>query len=143
MHALSPAAVAATVARSGVAVVAEIDESESGMPGADHRDWEVQGRKAALLAKRSGAIQAVYAPGIIVLATEHDLTCVFRCTVADFADVGGVIMDVYGGPEPRVLRRLRGMDALGQPKGIPPSQCSSSSTSRYGRSPAVNDPTTW
>ena len=146
VHALRPVAVAAAVARSGLAVVAEIDQSESAMPGGDHRGWEVQGRKVALLAKRSGAIQAVYARGIVALATEHDLTCVFRCTVGDFVNVGGVIMDVYGGPDPRVLRRLRGMVALGHERTIDQDPAFAVriivDIAIRALSPAVNDPTT-
>ena len=47
VHALRPVAVAAAVARSGLAVVAEIDQGEAAMPGRDHRGWEVQGRSVA------------------------------------------------------------------------------------------------
>ena len=45
VHALRPVAVAAAVARSGLAVMAEIDQGETAMPGRDHRGWEVQGRE--------------------------------------------------------------------------------------------------
>ena len=146
VHALRPVAVAAAVARSGLAVMAEIDQGEAAMPGRDHRGWEVQGRRVALHAKRSGAIQAVHARGIVALATKHDLTCVFRCTVGDFVNVGGVMMDVYGAPDPRVLRRLRGMVALGHERTIDQDPAFAVriivDIAIRALSPAVNDPTT-
>jgi len=60
VHALRPVAVAAAVARSGLGVVAEIDQGKTAVTDRDHRGWEVQGRRVELHAKRSGAIQAVH-----------------------------------------------------------------------------------
>ena len=146
VHALRPVAVAATVARSGLAVVAEIGRGETRMPGEDHRPWQVEDRRAELRATRPGAIQAVHTSGIISLAAQHDLTCVFRCTVGDFVNVGGVIMDVYGAPDPRVLRRLRGMVALGHERTIDQDPAFAVriivDIAIRALSPAVNDPTT-
>ena len=118
VHALRPVAVAASVARSGLAVVADLDLAEPGMPCAKRRDPEVRGGGVALHARRSGAIQAIHTQGIVALASEHDLTCVFRCVVGDFVNLDGVLMDVYGTPDPRVLTRLRGMVALGHERTI-------------------------
>jgi uncharacterized membrane protein len=146
VHALRPVAVAAAVARSGLAVVAEIDQTETAMRGREHRGAERQGRSVAVHAKRSGAIQAVHARGIVALATRHDLTCVFRCTVGDFVNVGGVVMDVYGAPDPRVLRRLDGMVALGDERTIDQDPAFAMriivDIAIRALSPAVNDPTT-
>ena len=146
VHALRPVAVAAAVAPSGLAVISESDEGEPAMPGRDHRGWEVQGRRVALHATRSGAIQAVHTRGIVALATKHDLTCVFRCTVGDFVNVGGVMMDVYGAPDPLVLRRLRGMVALGHERTIDQDPAFAVriivDIAIRALSPAVNDPTT-
>ena len=146
VHALRPVAVAAAVARSGLAVIAEIDRGETGLPGRDQHNWERQGGSVALDARRSGAIQAVNARGIVALATKHDLTCVFRCTVGDFVNVGGVMMDVYGESDPRVLRRLRGMVALGHERTIDQDPAFAVriivDIAIRALSPAVNDPTT-
>jgi uncharacterized membrane protein len=146
VHTLRPVAVAAAVARSGLAVLAEMDEVGTAMPGRDDRGWEVQGPAVTVRSKRSGAIQAFNARGIVALATKHDLTCVFRCTVGDFVNVGGVMMDVYGAPDPRVLRRLRGMVALGHERTIDQDPAFAVriivDIAIRALSPAVNDPTT-
>jgi uncharacterized membrane protein len=146
VHALRPVAVAAAVARSGLAVIAETDRGETGMTHGHHRGSAVQGPRVPLHATKSGAIQAVHARGIVALATEHDVTCVFRLTVGDFVHVGGVIMDVYGAPDPRALRRLRGMVALGHERTIDQDPAFAVriivDIAIRALSPAVNDPTT-
>ena len=146
VHALRPVAVAAAVARSGLAVIAEIDEGETTIPDRHPRRWEARGERVELRAQRSGAIQAVHARGIVALATKHDLTCVFRCTVGDFVNDGGVMMDVYGAPDSRVLRRLRGMVALGHERTIDQDPAFALriivDIAIRALSPAVNDPTT-
>jgi uncharacterized membrane protein len=146
VHALRPVAVAAAVARSGLAVVAQIDRAETAMAGRGIRDRELRGRGVTLHARRSGAIQAVHARGIVALATKHDLVCVFRCTVGDFVNGGGVLMDVYGDPDPRVRRRLGGMVALGPERTIDQDPAFAVriivDIAIRALSPAVNDPTT-
>ena len=61
-------------------------------------------------------------------------------------NVGGVIMDVYGAPDPRVLRRLRGMVALGHERTIDQDPAFAVriivDIAIRALSPAVNDPTT-
>jgi uncharacterized membrane protein len=146
VHALRPVAVAAAVARSGLAVVVDIDLGGTGEARGDGRGREIHGGKVALHAQRSGAVQAMNPRGIVALATEHELTCVLRCTVGDFVDVGGVLMDVYGTPDPRVLRRLRGMVALGHERTIDQDPAFAVriivDIAIRALSPAVNDPTT-
>ena len=60
--------------------------------------------------------------------------------------VGGVIMDVYGAPDPRDLRRLRGMVALGHERTIDQDPAFAVriivDIAIRALSPAVNDPTT-
>lgn len=146
VHALRPVAVAAAVARSGLAVVADLGLAEPGTTGREQRGWEVQGERVAVHAKKSGAIQAMNARGIVALASKHDLTCVFRCTVGDFVNHGSVLMDVYGAADPRVLRRLRGMVALGHERTIDQDPAFALriivDIAIRALSPAVNDPTT-
>ncbi len=145
VHALRPVAVAESVARSGLAVLAKIDQVAA-VPGRDHRRWEIQGPGVPLRATRSGAIQAFDARGLVALAARHDLTCVFRCAVGDFVNVGGVMMAVSGEPDPRVLRRLRGMVALGHERTIDQDPAYALriivDIAIRALSPAVNDPTT-
>jgi uncharacterized membrane protein len=146
VHALRPVAVAASVARSGLAVLAEIDQVTTAMPGRDTHGWEPRGPCVPLRSTRSGAIQAFNARGIVALGATHDLTCVFRCTVGDFVNVGGVLMDVYGQPDPRILRQLRGMVALGHERTIDQDPAYAVriivDIAIRALSPAVNDPTT-
>jgi uncharacterized membrane protein len=82
----------------------------------------------------------------VALASEHDLTCVFRCVVGDFVNLDGVLMDVYGTPDPRVLTRLRGMVALGHERTIDQDPAFAMriivDIAIRALSPAVNDPTT-
>lgn len=146
VHALRPVAVAAAVARSGLAVLAQADEAEPAVRGPDRRSGEDRGQGVSLHSTRSGAIQALHARGIVALAAKHDLICVVRCTVGDFVNVGGVMMDVYGAPSPRVLRRLRGMVALGHERTIDQDPAFAVriivDIAIRALSPAVNDPTT-
>jgi len=145
VHALRPVAVAAAVARSGLAVLAQADEAA---PAALARDGSRadRGPGVPLRSTRSGAVQAFDARGIVALATRHDLVCVFRCTVGDFVTVGGVLMDVYGVPTSRVLRRLGGMVALGHERTIDQDPAFAVriivDIAIRALSPAVNDPTT-
>ncbi|MEL7974824.1 DUF2254 family protein [Isoptericola sp. F-RaC21] len=147
VHALRPVAVAAAVARSGLAVLA--DGADEVVPPARRRGAVVgraRGRATPLLSTRAGAIQAFDAQGIVALATRRDLTCVLRCTVGDFVTAGGVMMDVHGGPSPRDLRRLRGMVALGHERTIDQDPAFAVriivDIAIRALSPAVNDPTT-
>jgi uncharacterized membrane protein len=146
VHALRPVAVAAAVARSGLAVLARTDRVDSAPLVRAPQGGEVPGRGVALHATRSGAIQAVHVRGIVALAVQHDLTCVFRCTVGDFVNVGSVLMDVHGAPDPRVLRRLQGMVALGHERTIDQDPAFAVriivDIAIRALSPAVNDPTT-
>jgi uncharacterized membrane protein len=146
VHTLRPVAVAAAVARSGLAVVAGIGQGETAMSAKDHTGGVVESPKVAIRATKSGAIQAVHTRGIVALATAQDLTCVFRCTVGDFVNAGGVIMDVYGAPDPRAIRRLRGMVALGHERTIDQDPAFAVriivDIAIRALSPAVNDPTT-
>lgn len=146
MHALRPVAVAAAVARSGLAVLAGSARVEPAVRGHGRRSGEVRGSAVPLHSTRSGAIQAFDARGIVAVATKHDLTCVFRCTVGDFVPVGGVVMDVYGSPSSRVLRRLRGKVALGHERTIDQDPAFAVriivDIALRALSPAVNDPTT-
>ena len=146
VHALRPVAVAAAVARSGLAVVAEMDHAGIDLQAGDRSPREVQGRKVRVRLRKSGAIQAMDARGMVDLATRHDLTCVLTCSVGDFVNAGSAVMDVYGSPDRRMLRRLRGKIALGHERTIDQDPAYAVriivDIAIRALSPAVNDPTT-
>jgi uncharacterized membrane protein len=146
VHALRPVAVAAAVARSGQAVVAEVDDDAMDLRAGDRSGPELSGGKVQVRSEKSGAIQAMDARGMVHLATRHDLRCVLTCTVGDFVNAGSVVMDVYGSPDPRVLRRLRGKIALGHERTIDQDPAYALriivDIAIRALSPAVNDPTT-
>jgi len=146
VHALRPVAVAAAVARSGQAVVAEMDDAGIDLHAGDPSAREVQGRKVQVWSEKAGAIQAMDVRGVVHLATRHDLTCVLTCTVGDFVNAGSAVMDVYGSPDRRVLRRLRGKIALGHERTIDQDPAYAVriivDIAIRALSPAVNDPTT-
>ncbi|MBD3923369.1 DUF2254 domain-containing protein [Nocardioides cavernae] len=146
VHALRPVAVAAAVARSGRAVVAEVDDAGIDLQAGNQSPREVQGRRAQVRSRKSGAIQAMDARGMVAVATRHDLTCVLTCSVGDFVNAGSVVMDVYGSPDRRVLRRLRGKIALGHERTIDQDPAYALriivDIAIRALSPAVNDPTT-
>jgi uncharacterized membrane protein len=146
VHALRPVAVAAAVARSGQAVVADVDHAGIDLLAGDRSPPEVQGRKVRVRSRKSGAIQAMDARGMVDLATRHDLTCVLTCSVGDFVNAGSAVMDVYGSPDRRMLRRLRGKIALGHERTIDQDPAYAVriivDIAIRALSPAVNDPTT-
>lgn len=146
VHALRPVAVAAAVARAGLAVVAEVDQAGIELQAGDDSPREVEGRSVQVRARKSGAIQAMDARGMVDLATRHDLTCVLTCSVGDFVNAGAVVMDVHGSPDRRVLRRLRGKIALGHERTIDQDSAYAVriivDIAIRALSPAVNDPTT-
>ena len=96
VHALRPVAVAAAMARSGLAVVAEIDQRRDrpcrrGSP----RPPEVpgQGRRST----RRGRARSRRCTRRGIVASPPSMTwSASSCTVGDFVNVGGVLMDVYG-----------------------------------------------
>jgi uncharacterized membrane protein len=146
VHALRPVAVAAAVAGSGRAVVAEVTDAGIDLHAGDRSAQEVPGRKVQVRSRTTGAIQAMDARGMVHLATRHDLTCVLTCSVGDFVNAGSVVMDVYGSPDRRVLRRLRGKIALGHERTIDQDPAYALriivDIAIRALSPAVNDPTT-
>lgn len=146
VHALRPVAVAASVARSGLAVVTEVDHSGIDLQAGDRSPRAVQGHKVQVRSRKSGAIQAMDARGMVDLATRHDLACVLTCSVGDFVNAGSVVMDVYGSPDQRVLRRLGGKIALGHERTIDQDPAYAVriivDIAIRALSPAVNDPTT-
>lgn len=146
VHALRPVAVAAAVARSGLAVVAEVDRAGIDLQAGDSSPREVEGRNVQVRARKSGAIQAMDAHGMVDVATRHDLTCVLTCSVGDFVNAGAAVMDVYGSPDGRALRRLSGKIALGHERTIDQDPAYALriivDIAIRALSPAVNDPTT-
>jgi uncharacterized membrane protein len=146
VHTLRPVAVAATVARAGHAVVAEIDHAGIDLQAGDGSPRGVQGHNIQVRSETSGAIQAMDARGMVQIATRHDLTCVLTCTVGDFVNAGAVVMDVYGSPDRRVLRQLRGKIALAHERTIDQDPAYAVriivDIAIRELSPAVNDPTT-
>ena len=147
VHALRPVAVAAAMARSGLSIIADMEQraGASARAGGD----TVLGDAAPSLrvhAVKSGAVQAMHGKGIMAFAEERDLTCALQHTVGDFVNAGSVMMDVYGATRPGDEKRLQGMVALGHERTIDQDPAFAVriivDIAIRALSPAVNDPTT-
>jgi uncharacterized membrane protein len=148
VHALRPVAVAATMARSGLAVVAATARSEA-VQAADRRPPRQRpGAEGSVPvhSDRAGAIQAVHIGGIVALSARRDLVCELRRTVGDFVNVGSVLADLSGTADQDDVRRIRGMVALGHERTIDQDPAFAIrivvDIAIRALSPAVNDPTT-
>ena len=146
VHALRPVAVAASVARSGLAVVTEVDHSGIDLQAGDRSPRAVQGHKVqagrgsrARSRRWTRAGWSTSPPGTTSRACS-------RARVGDFVNAGSVVMDVYGSPDQRVLRRLGGKIALGHERTIDQDPAYAVriivDIAIRALSPAVNDPTT-
>jgi uncharacterized membrane protein len=146
VHALRPVAVAAAMARAGLAVF------DAPLPPSDPSHAE---QRLALEATRpdlrvrasaSGAIQAVQIKGLVDLAADRGWVCVMRHAVGDFVTSGGVLVDVYGPTRPGDAPRLAGLVALGHERTIDQDPAFAVrivvDIAIRALSPAVNDPTT-
>jgi uncharacterized membrane protein len=146
VHALRPVAVAAAMARGGIAVLAALEKLRSAGPALAGDDWNPSAPSVPLHARRSGAIQAVNVKAIVALASERDLVCYLRHSVGDFVTTGGVLMDVQGRLTEADARRLRGLVALGHERTIDQDPAFAVriivDIAIRALSPAVNDPTT-
>ncbi len=147
VHALRPVAVAAAMARSGLAIVDETSRHERRHAEAASSDPEArQGTPVQVRANRSGAIQAINGTGLIALATRHDLVCDLRQTVGDFVISGAVLAELSGSTDDADVRRVRGMIALGHERTIDQDPAFAIrivvDIAIRALSPAVNDPTT-
>jgi uncharacterized membrane protein len=147
VHALRPVAVAAAMARSGLAVVDDMardERVEADVPLGD--PWARQGEPLRVHAARSGAIQAIHLSGILDLAAERDLVCDLRQTVGDFVMSGAVLADLFGSTDDADVRRIQGMIALGHERTIDQDPAFAIrimvDIAIRALSPAVNDPTT-
>jgi uncharacterized membrane protein len=147
VHTLRPVAVASAMARSGLSVIADM-EQRAGSSVRTGGDMVLGGTTPPLRvhAATSGAIQAMHVRGIMALAMERDLTCALRYSVGDFVNDGSVLMDVYGATRPVDAERLRGMIALGHERTIDQDPAFAVriivDIAIRALSPAVNDPTT-
>jgi uncharacterized membrane protein len=147
VHALRPVAVASAMARSGLSVIADMEE-RAGTSARAGGDTVLDGTTPSLRvhAATSGAIQAMYVRGIMALAEQRDLTCALRHSVGDFVNVGTALMDVYGASRPADEEKLRGMVALGHERTIDQDPAFAVriivDIAIRALSPAVNDPTT-
>lgn len=152
VHALRPVAVAAAMARSGLAVVsAAVHEVASSSIARAHGiapGSPDMGDRASLQvrATRGGAILAIHSRGIVRLAARRDLVCNLRHTVGDFVMTGTVVADLYGAASSRDARRLRTTLALGEERTIDQDPAFAIRVmvdiAIRALSPAVNDPTT-
>jgi uncharacterized membrane protein len=146
VHTLRPVAVAAAMARAGLAVVAGIERAEAAAPRLVGGGWNPKAPSVPVRADRSGAIQAVNVRAVVALAGERDLLCCLRHTVGDFITTGGVLMDVQGPLTDADARRLRGVVALGHERTIDQDPAFAMriivDIAIRALSPAVNDPTT-
>jgi uncharacterized membrane protein len=146
VHALRPVAVAAAMARAGLAIVVSTAFTEH----SDHNEgWERLGDGSTAMqvrATRSGAIQAMNMRGIVAFAAQHDLVCVLHNAVGDFVTAGATVMDVFGAPRAGSERRLMGQVALGHERTIDQDPAYAIriivDIAIRALSPAVNDPTT-
>jgi uncharacterized membrane protein len=152
VHALRPVAVAAAMARSGLAVVSAAAHDDASMSMARHHgiapDRPDLGDRGSLQvrATRGGAILAIHARGIVRLAARRDLVCHLRHTVGDFVMTGTVVADLYGAASPKDAQRLRTKLALGEERTIDQDPAFAIRVmvdiAIRALSPAVNDPTT-
>jgi uncharacterized membrane protein len=145
VHALRPVAVGNAMARSGLAIVDELDRKQSAPPG-DRVEWGSPKPDLRVHASRSGAIQAIHTDGIVKFAADRGLVCVLRNTIGDFVTTGGVLAEVYGPGSERDAGRIRGMIALGSERTIDQDPAFALrilvDIAIRALSPAVNDPTT-
>jgi uncharacterized membrane protein len=146
VHALRPVAVAAAMARAGLAIVASPVFGTELRGRGDTTDLAKDPAALHVRAAKSGAIQAVDLHGIVAFATSRDLVCVLRNAVGDFVNAGSTVMDVYGAPRARDERPLNGMVALGHERTIDQDPAFAVriivDIAIRALSPAVNDPTT-
>jgi uncharacterized membrane protein len=147
VHALRPGAVATAMARSGLKIVADFREALADAA------WDAPSAHAArrpgelhVSARRSGAIQALDAEGIVRYAERHGLVCVTEHTIGDFVTAGGPLMVLHGASVETDVRKLRGMIALGSERTIEQDAAFAMrimvDIAIRALSPAVNDPTT-
>jgi uncharacterized membrane protein len=146
VHALRPVAVGAAMGKGGLAVAARIDHEVPATGRLATQDWASSEAGLHVLAARSGAIQAIDVAGLLRLAEEEQVVCVFRHTVGDFVTQGGTLVDVYGAATPDDARRIRGMVAIGHERTIDQDPAFALrimvDIAIRALSPAVNDPTT-
>lgn len=152
VHALRPVAVAAAMARSGLAVVsaAAHDDASASMDGhhgiAPGRPDLGDRGSVQVRATRGGAILAIHTRGIVRQAARRNLVCHLRHTVGDFVMTGAVVADLYGAVNSKDARRLRTMMALGEERTIDQDPAFAIRVmvdiAIRALSPAVNDPTT-
>jgi uncharacterized membrane protein len=147
VHALRPVAVAAAMARSGLAVVEAAARAEGRLAvAAPPRQRSGSNASLAVRCDRSGAIQAVNVRGIVDLAARRRLVCELRQTVGDFVIPGAVLADLWGEADDSDARRVRGMVALGHERTIDQDPAFAVriivDIAIRALSPAVNDPTT-
>lgn len=148
LHRLRPAAVAAVVAKSGRAALAEsarlADRREIG-----RAPYPTTAEPSVVIrSSRAGVIQAVDPDGLVGWARRHDATVVLVHAVGDFVSTDGRLAQVYGAieDETAAARELEGMVALGEERTIQQDPAFAIrimvDIAIRALSPAVNDPTT-
>ena len=147
-HNLRPVAVAAIVGQAGQEILAGWIAQLRAW-GIDEREAPTRAPAGApvsqVLARRSGAVQAVNLPALISAADRHDCTIVLTRTVGDFVTRGTVLAEVYGAGPPS-SRSLRQQFALGRERTIEQDPAFALrilvDIAIKALSPAINDPTT-
>ncbi len=143
IHRLRPVAVAALVARAGRRALEESPATTAPVAAVDIPEGPPALR---VTAERAGAIQAVYARGLVRWAHRHDCVVVLRQAVGDFVPSGRVLMEVYGNVPAHAERQLRGLVAFGVERTIDQDAGFAVrimvDIANKALSPAVNDPTT-
>ena len=146
VHALRPVAVAAAMARAGLAVLEEPMPPSSPSHQAERLALDDAPPDLRVRASASGAVQAVQVQHLVRLAADRGWVCVLRHAVGDFVTNGGVLVDVYGPTRPGDARRLAGLVALGHERTIDQDPAFAVriivDIAIRALSPAVNDPTT-
>ena len=144
VHALRPVAVAAAMARAGLAVIEE-QAPPAPPPGDIERDL-ARRPVLAVSSPGTGAIQAINVSALVDFAREHDLVCELRYAVGDFVYRGDALIDVHGQAPDGTSRRLQGLVALGHERTIEQDPAFAVriivDIAIRALSPAVNDPTT-
>jgi uncharacterized membrane protein len=152
LHRLRPVAVAVLVADYVYRDFRRLVERLAGVHDVFGGVFDAGAEQPTLVvrAESAGAIQAIYAEGLVRWARRENCLVVFRHRIGDFVPAGATLIETYGGGRgpatKRGARALRGMVALGHERTIEQDPAFAIrimvDIADHALSPAINDPTT-
>ncbi|WP_457033472.1 DUF2254 domain-containing protein [Kitasatospora sp. P5_F3] len=144
-HNLRPVAIADIVGRLGEHVLGQAAahlRSTAAPDGAPPTGGPV----TSVRSERGGVVQALDAPGLVLLGARHDCVLVLAASVGDFVEPGGSLVEVHGGAPAPDPHRVADLLALGAERTIEQDPAFALrilvDIAIRALSPAVNDPTT-